>query len=71
MVLGNIGNVLIIILFKKHRHNPCGIYILTAAFVNDLYVILVGFFFKYFLFIMLMHQHVHLFCVNFVILYQI
>lgn len=44
MTLGNIGNILIVILFKNHRNNSCAIYIRTAAIVNDLYLTMIGFF---------------------------
>lgn len=44
MILGNIGNILIVILFKNHHHNSCAIYILTGAIVNDLYLTMIGLF---------------------------
>lgn len=38
MILGNIGNIFIIILFSRHRQNACSIYILSLAIINDVYL---------------------------------
>jgi len=38
MTLGNIGNIFIMILFSRQRHNACSIYILNLAIINNLYL---------------------------------
>jgi hypothetical protein len=37
-ILGNIGNLFIVLIFLRQRQNPCTIYIMSAAIVNSLYV---------------------------------
>jgi hypothetical protein len=43
MVLGNVGNAFIVILFSQQRQNACSIYLLSSVIVNTLYLIYVGF----------------------------
>ncbi|CAF0951609.1 unnamed protein product [Adineta steineri] len=43
VILGNIGNVLIVILLSRQRQNPCSIYLINLAILNDLYLILNSF----------------------------
>ena len=38
LILGNIGNILIAILFSRHRRSACMIYLLSSAIMNDLYL---------------------------------
>jgi hypothetical protein len=38
LILGTIGNFLIVILFSRRRDNACSIYLLTSAIMNDLYL---------------------------------
>ncbi len=44
MILGNIGNIFIVIFFSQHRQNVCSIYILCLAIINDIYLTYNGFF---------------------------
>jgi hypothetical protein len=37
-ILGNIGNIFIVILFSRHRQNACSIYIISSAILNDIYL---------------------------------
>jgi hypothetical protein len=37
-ILGNIGNLFIVLIFLRQRQNPCAIYIISSAIVNSLYV---------------------------------
>jgi hypothetical protein len=43
MILGNIGNTFIIILFHRNRQNPCSIYLSSSALMNIIYLIMFGF----------------------------
>lgn len=43
LVLGNIGNIFILILFYRQRHNPCSIYLIGSAIANLLYLTFGGF----------------------------
>ena len=43
MVLGNIGNTFIAIIFSQQRQNACSIYLLTSAIVNMVYLTVIGF----------------------------
>ena len=43
MVLGNIGNTFIAIIFSQQRQNACSIYLLTSAIVNMVYQTVYGF----------------------------
>ena len=47
MILGCIGNVLILIIFNRQRQNVCSIYLINSAVVHSLYLIN-NFFFKIF-----------------------
>jgi hypothetical protein len=38
MILGNIGNTFIIILFHRNRQNPCSIYLSSSALMNIVYL---------------------------------
>jgi hypothetical protein len=38
MVLGNIGNVFIVIIFSRQRQNACAIYLISSAVVNTIYL---------------------------------
>jgi hypothetical protein len=38
MILGNIGNLFIVILFGRQRQSACGIYLISSAILNDLYL---------------------------------
>ncbi|CAF0790546.1 unnamed protein product [Adineta steineri] len=38
MILGNIGNIFIIMIFIRYRHNACSIYILNLAIMDNLYL---------------------------------
>ncbi len=44
MILGNIGNIFIVMFFSQHRQNACSIYILCLAIINDIYLTYNGFF---------------------------
>jgi hypothetical protein len=43
MILGNIGNVFIVILFNRHQKSACSIYLISGAFVNNIYLLFLGF----------------------------
>ncbi|CAF4084993.1 unnamed protein product [Adineta steineri] len=43
MVLGNIGNIFIIILFTRQRQIACSIYIISSTIINSLNLIFTGF----------------------------
>jgi hypothetical protein len=43
MILGNIGNVFIVILFSRTRQNACSIYIISSAVANSVYLTYYGF----------------------------
>lgn len=45
LIFGSIGNVFILILFNRQRHNACSIYLVNSAMTNLLYL-LAGFFFN-------------------------
>jgi hypothetical protein len=38
-ILGNIGNLFIVLIFLRQRQNPCAIYIMSSAIFHSLYVI--------------------------------
>jgi hypothetical protein len=38
MIMGNIGNVFIVIIFSPQRQTPCAIYLICAAVVNTVYL---------------------------------
>ncbi|CAF0947714.1 unnamed protein product [Adineta steineri] len=38
MVLGNIGNIFIIILFARQRQNACSIYLISSTIINSIYL---------------------------------
>ncbi|CAF0746714.1 unnamed protein product [Adineta ricciae] len=38
LILGNLGNFLIVILFSRHRQNTCSIYLICSTVANDLYL---------------------------------
>ncbi len=38
MIMGNIGNIFIIIIFTRQRQNTCSIFLITSAIVNTLFV---------------------------------
>jgi hypothetical protein len=42
MILGNIGNVFILIIFSRQRQNPCAIYLMSSSIVNSVYLISFG-----------------------------
>jgi hypothetical protein len=44
MVLGNIGNVFIIIIFSRQRQSTCSIYLICSAVVNIIFLTFNGFF---------------------------
>ena len=43
LVLGNIGNALIVIRFSQQRQNACSLYLLCSAIMNSLYLTLGSF----------------------------
>ncbi|CAF1203792.1 unnamed protein product [Rotaria sp. Silwood1] len=43
MILGNVGNIFIIILFTRQRKNACSIYLISSAIVNNIYLIFTGY----------------------------
>jgi hypothetical protein len=43
MILGTIGNIFILMLFKRQRQNPCAVYLMSSAIVNSLYLLSFGF----------------------------
>jgi hypothetical protein len=43
MVLGNIGNIFVVILFNRQRQSACSIYLISAAIMNIVYLTLYGF----------------------------
>jgi hypothetical protein len=43
MILGNIGNVFIVILFNRHQKSACSIYLISGAIVNNIYLLFLGF----------------------------
>jgi hypothetical protein len=43
MILGNIGNVFIVILFNRHRNSACSIYLISGAIANNIYLLFLGF----------------------------
>ena len=43
MILGNIGNVFIVIIFSRQRQNACAIYLISSAIVNSVYLTFNGF----------------------------
>ncbi len=43
MVLGNIGNIFVVILFNRQRESACSIYLISSAIMNILYLTLNGF----------------------------
>jgi len=42
LILGNIGNVFIVIVFSRQRRNPCIIYLISSAVVNSVYLTFLG-----------------------------
>ena len=42
MVLGDIGNVFIVIIFSRQRQNPCALYLISSAIVNGVYLTFLG-----------------------------
>jgi hypothetical protein len=38
MILGNIGNVFIVMIFHRQRHSACAIYLICAAVMNNIYL---------------------------------
>jgi hypothetical protein len=38
LILGNIGNIFIVILFSRQRRHACSIYLISAAIMNDIYL---------------------------------
>jgi hypothetical protein len=42
MILGNIGNVFILIIFSRQRQTACAIYLISAAVMNSVYLIFNG-----------------------------
>jgi hypothetical protein len=38
MILGNIGNVFIVMIFSRQRENPCAIYLISSAVLNSVYL---------------------------------
>jgi predicted permease len=34
LIIGNIGNIFIVILFSRHRKNACSLYLICAAVMN-------------------------------------
>ena len=38
LIVGNIGNVFIVILFSRQRQNACAIYLMSSAIVNNLFL---------------------------------
>jgi hypothetical protein len=44
MILGNIGNVFIVIIFNRQRQTACSIYLISSAVLNTVYLIIYGFF---------------------------
>jgi hypothetical protein len=38
LVLGNIGNVFIVVIFSRRRQNACSFYLISLAIMNDLYL---------------------------------
>jgi hypothetical protein len=43
MIMGNIGNIFIIIIFTRQRQNTCSIYLITSAIVNNLFLTFISF----------------------------
>jgi hypothetical protein len=43
MILGNIGNVFIVILFNRQQKSACSIYLISGAIVNNIYLLFLGF----------------------------
>jgi hypothetical protein len=43
MILGTIGNIFILMLFKRQRQNPCAVYLMSSSIVNNLYLLIFGF----------------------------
>jgi hypothetical protein len=43
MILGNIGNIFIVILFHRQRQSPCSIYLISSAIMNIVYLTMSGF----------------------------
>ena len=43
-ILGNIGNIFIVILFSRHRPTACSIYLLSSAIVNFVFLTVNGYF---------------------------
>ena len=39
LIMGNIGNFFIIILFSQHHRNPCTMYLISSTVMNNLYLI--------------------------------
>ncbi|CAF1476172.1 unnamed protein product [Adineta steineri] len=37
-ILGDIGNIFIVIIFLRHRQNGCAIYLISAAILNSVYI---------------------------------
>jgi hypothetical protein len=42
MILGNIGNVFIVILFGRQHQNACSIYLISSAIMNIVYLTSIG-----------------------------
>jgi hypothetical protein len=38
MILGNIGNIFIVLIFSRQRQSACSIYLITSAIANDVYL---------------------------------
>ena len=68
MILGNIGNVFIVIIFSRQRQNACSIYLISSAVVNIVYLTFNGIV-SIFPFIILMEQYVQLFSVKYILIY--
>ncbi|CAF0919452.1 unnamed protein product [Rotaria sordida] len=43
MVLGNVGNTFVVIIFTRHRTNACSIYLISSAIVNNIYLTFTGY----------------------------
>ena len=43
MILGNIGNVFVVMLFSRQQQSPCSIYLISSAIINNIYLLFLGF----------------------------
>ena len=43
MILGNIGNVFVVMLFRRQQQSACSIYLISSAIINNTYLLFLGF----------------------------